>query len=194
VEARVEASDQLHFDYFGSKPGVNGWFRKAEGEMYARLASDIYNGVIVEVGVYEGLSLSYIIEPCRNNRNTIYAVDYIYRKELKDNIAKWNAEKFTQMLTMPSVEAAKLFANDYLDMVFIDASHHYLDVKSDITAWLPKVKKDGILAGHDWQNNWPGVDQAVEELLPASMYERSFTQSFWAVKRLARKDSNISLP
>jgi hypothetical protein len=32
-------------------------------------------------------------------------------------------------------------------------------------AYLPKVKKGGILAGHDYDAIWNGVIQAVDEIL-----------------------------
>lgn len=35
------------------------------------------------------------------------------------------------------------------DIVFIDASHKYQDVKNDIINYLPKVKDNGIICGHD---------------------------------------------
>jgi hypothetical protein len=31
--------------------------------------------------------------------------------------------------------------------------------------WLPKVKTGGIIAGHDFQDAFPGTMQAVRELL-----------------------------
>ena len=37
------------------------------------------------------------------------------------------------------------------------------NVKRDIENWLPKVRKGGILAGHDYVHTWPGVIQAVNE-------------------------------
>lgn len=36
-----------------------------------------------------------------------------------------------------------------LDICFIDADHRYANVKKDIELYLPKVKKGGILCGHD---------------------------------------------
>ena len=65
-----------------------------------------------------------------------------------------------------------------VDMVFIDGDHSYEGCKGDILAWLPNIKSGGFLAVHDYKKNqvlpnqngphpkaWPGVDQAVDELL-----------------------------
>ena len=52
------------------------------------------------------------------------------------------------------------------DYIYIDASHHYLQVKRDIEAWWPRVKSGGILAGHDYegpQQITAGVKKAVDE-------------------------------
>jgi len=51
-----------------------------------------------------------------------------------------------------SVPAASTFGDDSLDFVYIDANHSYEDVMKDIIAWTPKVKKGGIVAGHDYKN------------------------------------------
>jgi predicted O-methyltransferase YrrM len=66
---------------------------------------------------------------------------------------------------MTSLEAAQLFADGSLDFVYIDASHEYEDVKADIQAWLPKMKRNAILSGDDF-DIYQGVNKAVEELLP----------------------------
>ena len=58
------------------------------------------------------------------------------------------------------------FSDKYFDFIYIDASHRYEDVKRDIECYLPKLKKDGIIAGHDYhKSEWPGVVQAVNETL-----------------------------
>jgi predicted O-methyltransferase YrrM len=66
-------------------------------------------------------------------------------------------------LKMTSLEAAKYFNDGEVDFVFIDGAHDYDNVKADIAAWLPKLKPDGILAGHDYCANYPGVIKAVKE-------------------------------
>ena len=52
-----------------------------------------------------------------------------------------------------SVEAAKQFKDGSLDFVYIDGCHSFADVVKDIDAWAPKVRKDGIVAGHDYIKN-----------------------------------------
>lgn len=68
-------------------------------------------------------------------------------------------------LKMSSIEAANRFENETLDVVFIDANHSYDSVKSDIVTWLPKVKSNGIIAGHDYVPSWPDVIKAVNEII-----------------------------
>lgn len=52
-----------------------------------------------------------------------------------------------------------------VDLVFIDADHSYEAVFNDIMNWKRHVKPGGILCGHDY-DYFPGVTQAVDELLP----------------------------
>jgi hypothetical protein len=51
-----------------------------------------------------------------------------------------------------SVEAAKQFEDGYFDFVYIDANHTYESVIADLEAWYPKVRKGGMIAGHDYLN------------------------------------------
>ena len=64
-----------------------------------------------------------------------------------------------------SEEAAKDFEDESLDIVFIDARHDYESVVKDIKLWLPKVKKGGVLCGHDYSLGFFGVIEAVNELI-----------------------------
>lgn len=55
-----------------------------------------------------------------------------------------------EMLRLTSLEAAKHFAPESLDFVYIDADHELSHVIADIAAWTPLVKRGGIIAGHDY--------------------------------------------
>lgn len=50
----------------------------------------------------------------------------------------------------PSSEAAGHVADGALDFVYIDGNHRYDAVTADIEAWAPKVRRGGIVAGHDF--------------------------------------------
>lgn len=62
-----------------------------------------------------------------------------------------------------SVEIAKQ-VTDQVEIVFLDAGHTYEEIVQDIKAWLPHVAKDGILCGHDYCPQFPGVVAAVDQL------------------------------
>ena len=49
-----------------------------------------------------------------------------------------------------SAEASLDFKDRSLDVVYIDGEHDVDSVLSDVQAWKNKVKKGGILSGHDW--------------------------------------------
>jgi len=49
------------------------------------------------------------------------------------------------------------------DMVYIDGSHEYDQVLSDLHAYWPLLKEGGVLFGDDYSKGWPGVVKAVDE-------------------------------
>jgi len=71
-----------------------------------------------------------------------------------------------KIIRSDSVAAAKLVEDGSLDFVFIDADHSYEGCKADIEAWEPKVRKGGMVAGHDYNRKWPGVVRSVDERFP----------------------------
>jgi cephalosporin hydroxylase len=71
---------------------------------------------------------------------------------------------------MDSVKAAELYADKSLDFVFVDADHTHDGVVADIRAWLPKVKKGGVLAGHDYTSH-QGVHDAVDTVFGRGDYK-----------------------
>lgn len=59
------------------------------------------------------------------------------------------AKRFT-LHRNDSVHAAGQYEDESFDWVYIDADHHYDNVLADIRAWFPKVRKGGVIAGHDY--------------------------------------------
>jgi len=75
------------------------------------------------------------------------------------------------LMRMNTEEAHKFIADHSLGFVYIDAQHRYENVRDDIKNWLPKVKKGGVIAGHDY-NPWGdpsrgGVAKAVDQRFPS---------------------------
>lgn len=52
-----------------------------------------------------------------------------------------------------SMDAVKTFKDESLDFVYIDANHDFQNTTNDIAEWSKKVKKGGIIAGHDFTRN-----------------------------------------
>jgi hypothetical protein len=131
----------------------------------------------VEVGSWKGKSSAFMCVEIMNSEKQIKfdcvdtwegSVEHKNNSELPNlyQIFKENMKPFEGYyndLKMKSMEAVKLYEDESLDFVFIDASHEYEDVKDDISHWLPKVKKGGIIAGHDY--GFPEIKKAVNEIL-----------------------------
>lgn len=54
-----------------------------------------------------------------------------------------------QIIQMESGAAAHDFKDGLVDFVFIDACHHKAAVLTDLAAWVPLVRKGGVVGGHD---------------------------------------------
>lgn len=50
-----------------------------------------------------------------------------------------------------SADTAKMFAGGELDWVYIDACHTYDACMEDLKAWVPKVRRGGIVMIHDYE-------------------------------------------
>ena len=72
-------------------------------------------------------------------------------------------------------KAYKQFEDESLDFIFIDASHQYDEIYLDIKLWEPKVRKGGLISGHDI--NMHGVAKAVNELLPG--WQKAGSDNVW---------------
>ncbi len=69
-----------------------------------------------------------------------------------------------------STEAAKMFDDQSLDFIYIDANHDFEHCVEDLAAWSKKVKKGGILSGHDYavdHKKKVGVVEAVSGWMTA---------------------------
>lgn len=154
------------------------WF--SYPQLYKRIVDNSQDGShVVEVGSWKGRSAAFMsVEIINSNKKIKFdcvdtwkgsieheTYDVITEEKLYDVFLS-NIEPVKHIINpirMTSIEASKLYKDNSLDFVFIDASHEYEDVKADILSWLPKVKIGGILAGHDY-NTFEGVNRSVNEI------------------------------
>jgi hypothetical protein len=57
------------------------------------------------------------------------------------------------------VQAAGLFDHESVDFIMIDGPDDYATVRDNVSAWLPKLKTNGLLAGDN--ANWPPGSRAI---------------------------------
>ena len=153
---------------------------------YKQTISELQDGAhIVEVGCLKGRSSSFVAVEIINSGKNIkfdcvdsWLVDNTEPMKI-DSVDTRRSTPYEQFIKnmkpvenyytpvhMSSVEAAALYTDKSLDLVFLDADHTYQSVRNDILAWLPKVKLGGILAGDDYnQRMFPGLVRATNELL-----------------------------
>lgn len=157
---------------------TQGWLMESEATYLASVASK--SRLIVEVGSWMGRSTCALA--ANAGEGMVFAVDTWkgsseHAGQLAAKPEGWLFSEFrrnTQGLPivpvpLPSLDAAFLFAKTSIqfDAIFLDASHDYDSVKSDILAWTPLLRPNGILCGHDYDPpHWMGVMHAVEECVP----------------------------
>ena len=85
-------------------------------------------------------------------------------KERLNVIETFKNQDNVKILHMEFQEAINLFPDEYFDFIYIDTSHIYDQTKKELNLSFKKIKKNGIIAGHDYNQQWfPGVVQAVNE-------------------------------
>ena len=123
-----------------------------------------------EIGVLAG---SYTVALLKAGLQ-IYAIDpwlqfdkkleyYDYRKKDMSEYEKAARERVegqdVKIIKATSMDALKEFKDDSLDFVFIDGNHEYRHVVDDIDEWSRKVRKGGIVMGHDYFKTKGGRNQ-----------------------------------
>ncbi len=157
------------------------WLIRSRAEFPLMLNAMQLLGVGVEVGVKHGTYSQYLLTHWRGAK--LFSIDPYFETsveiEADGNVvtqashdacyttARAKLEPFgarSILLRQASPQAAANFQDSALDFVYIDALHQYEPVLQDMQAWFPKVKRGGILAGHDYLNGeWRGVMYGVKQ-------------------------------
>lgn len=90
---------------------------------------------------------------------------YDFLDEFLGNVSQSGCERFVTPFPQSSTVAARIFreAGRKFDFIYLDASHEYADVLSDLREWWPLVDAGGVLVGDDFEEPWFGVIRAALE-------------------------------
>lgn len=120
----------------------------------------------VEIGSYQGESTEiflksgvfktlYCIDPWKgdydpldvaSNTKAITKAEENFDNKFKDN-------SVIKKIKAMSSDAVSKFEDESLDFLYVDGNHQLEAVKEDLKNYVPKVKKGGIIAGHDYNGD-----------------------------------------
>lgn len=122
----------------------------------------------VEIGCAYGGHLDSILSKTKIEK--LYGVDpYLQYKEYEGDLMNKEQNKMDtlfglvknrlsiyknriEIIRKKSEEAYHLFQDESLDFAYIDGNHFEEYIKNDLNFWWPKIKKGGMLSGHDYDH------------------------------------------
>jgi len=158
------------------KNNIPGFLTLADLRALYQLSSSLSeNSIIVEVGSLCGKSA---VQFARSSpTSTIYCFDFWDGFQFKtgNGVTGTNKLEYFNFFTQnyPNIKPKQItvsphgaeWGDQLVDMVFIDAAHTNPYDWEIIEYWLPKIKKGGILCGHDYRDNtFPDVIKNANKL------------------------------
>lgn len=152
---------------------IPGWFDWQS--TYSRWAREVpYSGTIVEVGVYQGRSLSYLLVELANLDRydvSVHAVDNFVGSGLAGSETGMKLElallsNMDLLKLQPVIHkaesqlAAMEFQLGAVDYIWLDGAHDDSSVYADLEVWWPRLRIGGEIGGHDLTSH-PGVHSAL---------------------------------
>lgn len=134
---------------------------------------------IVEIGSYLGASTAFMAFAALHRSGLVHAVDPWTNDAMGNEAARdtWgdfrrNTEPFAHYIVPHRGFSAEVRAREpdlVCDMLFVDGDHSFDAVVTDLQAWLPALRRGGVLAMHDMDA--PGPKQAFESLVAPRLTE-----------------------
>lgn len=173
---------RIQLTYAGN---ISGWMTYKELKWLAKQAKK--HSKIVEIGSYMGRSTRALAD---NTNGVVYAVDDFkgprdmnLPSSIRDNLFEIFINSTGDLIQLGKIIPVAISHENIQvekpDMVFLDGSHEYPDVKRDIKLWLEQLAPGGLICGHDYTNIYD-VRQAVDESFGRVKLARG--TSIWYVK------------
>lgn len=144
------------------------------------------NAVVAEIGVNQGDFSQQILSICQPRK--LHLIDAWHTERYHDGLSLSVTKKFLKEISSGQIEvnrglSTKVVDNlpdEYFDWIYIDTSHDYTTTKLELEKYSKKMKKGGVIAGHDYtMGNWGemykyGVIEAVHEFCVNNNWELIF--------------------
>jgi predicted nucleic acid-binding Zn-ribbon protein len=164
--------------------------------------------VFVELGVKQGESYFSFCQSAAENKINVrcYGVDS-WRgdvqtgrldPEIQHEVTEynWRYSSFSELKPMLFAEALRDFPDGTIDLLHIDGTHTYADVKTDFESWLPKLSPKGIILFHDvmLRDHGFGVWKLWEEITRehhSFLFEFGFGLGVWKKQPVSASDPSF---
>ena len=161
--------------------------------------------VFVELGVKEGESYFSFCQSAAENKINVrcYGIDSwqgdiqtgALNPEIQREVTEynWRYSSFSELKMMLFAEALAEFPDASIDLLHIDGTHTYAEVKGDFESWLPKLTPRGIILFHDVipRDGGFGVWKLWEEIAREGnsfLFEFGYGLGVWKKQPLAPDD------
>lgn len=147
----------------------------------------VYKGEYTEKFLKAGLQM-YAIDPWRAFYGQGRTQQVQKRQDFIYGHAKRQTKPYENLVTFirkDSMDAVQTFRDEALDFVYIDGDHEFAHVAEDIVHWTKKVKKGGIVAGHDYWSTNPKAQNVICQVKPViNAYVEAFgIKNLWIFGR-----------
>jgi hypothetical protein len=195
------AYDQL--DITGHKVDLQGWVNCGFPSAFKKAIEGTTDPLVIEVGTYKGAS-AVVMAQTLQGRGKILCVDTWlgapeFWWDVRDmpkingypsifftftkNIKTLGLQNVITPFPISSQQAADVLKRYHVqaDVIYIDGSHEYEAVLSDIKAYWPLLRPGGVMLGDDFDPGChPGVTKAVREFFPTGL---EIIDCVWCVKK-----------
>jgi Methyltransferase domain len=138
---------------------------------------------IIEIGTWTGCATEIF---CQNFKSVITIdpfnneTDWFSKKYDMQKVYEFAKQRLSKYNNITIIrDYSYNVKNISADIVYIDGSHEYENVKRDSILYLDRAKL--FIAGHDYHNKFPGVIAAINEILGKP--EKVFKDTSWIFKK-----------
>lgn len=166
-------------------PDTGAMTSSEELDALRRLAGEVREGCVVEIGSYRGRSAIALAEGVRGAGRgvPVYAIEPheefvgvnggVFGPEDRgvfyEAMLASGAHREVRLVNLPGTVVARAWEQP-VGLLFVDGDHRYEAVRADLDAWLPHLLPGATVVFDDMQNKGPR--QAAAEAAEAGLLER----------------------